>query len=272
MIDAHLHLWDVAFAGRPFPYTPDPFPLDSMIELMEAHGVERGIDVTPVMYGFDNSYGLEAAAATRGRLAVFGRFDPLAPDPAARLRTWMNRDGAAGVRLTFYAAELSKLDDPAALDPFWSAAEALGVRVSVFAPDALWEIVRALERHPRLNLIVDHFGLGVYPGCRDPFANHAAVAEFAPFEQVLVKVSGVVEVSREPWPFRDVHDLLAQARDQFGAERLMWGSNYPVVLETCDYEQSLRLFEECGRFDEAELELVLGGTCARMLGDGVATP
>lgn len=265
VIDAHFHLWDVPFPQRPFPYTPDPFPLDAMVELMERSGVSRAAHVTPVMYGFDNSYGLEAFARSQGRIVVFGRFDPLARDPENRLRSLVRRQGIRGVRLTFYGEELRKLDDPAALEPFWAAAERLGVWVSVFAPDALWDIVRVVERHPRLKLIVDHLGLGVYPGCRDPRRHHAAVAEFAAFEQVLVKVSGVVEVSREAFPFADVHELLAEALERFGAGRLMWGSNYPVVLETCDYAASLTYLEASGVFSGDELDEVLAGTCARML-------
>jgi predicted TIM-barrel fold metal-dependent hydrolase len=95
--------------------------------------------------------------------------------------------------------------------------------------------------------------------------HHAAVAEFAAFEQVLVKVSGVVEVSREPFPFRDVHELLAEALERFGADRLMWGSNYPVVLETCDYASSLTYLEASGVFADGELDEVLAGACARLL-------
>lgn len=268
VIDCHFHLWDEPFPQRPFPWTPDPFPASEMLSVLDAHGVARGINVTPIMYGFDNACGVAAAAQTRGRIAAFGRFDAFAPNPGERLQEWMTTPGAAGIRLTFYGDDLSKLEDPAALEPFWAAAEELGVPVAVFAPDAMWAIVRAVERHPGLRLIIDHLALGVYPGCEDPRAGYPALAELAPFEHVLVKISGVVEVSRAPYPFRDMHELVAEACERFGASRMMWGSNYPVVLQSCTYEEALGFVDELDFLSEAQRGEILGGTCARLL----ATP
>jgi len=218
------------------------------------------------MYDWDNSYGLQVTSDYPSRLRIFGRFDPFAPEPAERLRKWMANSGVAGVRLTFYGDDLRRLDDPSALEPFWSAAEELGVRVAVFAPDALWKIVAVIEQHPKLRLVIDHLGLGVYPGCENPYANFVALLEFAPFPQVLVKISGAVEVSRDRYPYKDVQEIIGLARTTFGANRLMWGSNYPVLLSTCSYEQSLAFVDEC-TFDTDERIAVLGGTCQRMLAE-----
>lgn len=267
VIDAHFHLWDQSFPHRPFPWTPDPFPLADALRVLDEHGVRRGINVTPIMYGFDNAYGVQSQRESADRIALFGRFDAFAPAPLDRLRALLARHPYAGIRLTFYGNDLALLQDPAALNPFWSACEQLGVRVAVFAPDALWEIVRAVERHPRLRLIVDHLGLGAYPGCEDPFRGYPALVEFAPFPQVLVKISGVVEISREPFPFRDMHDHLAAAVESFGAQRLLWGSNYPVVLETCSYGESLRFVDECAFLSPTQRDRILGGTAAAMLAE-----
>lgn len=264
-IDGHLHVWGEPFPGRPFPWTPDPFPVEDLWPLLHRHGMAGAVNVTPIMYGWDNAYGVEAAATSRGTLRVFGRLDPSAPAARERLATWMATPGAAGVRLTFYGDDLRRLDDPSTLDPFWAASADLGVPVAVFAPDRLFEIVRAVERHPTLRLIVDHLGLGVYPGCEDPFLGYPALRELAPFEQVVVKISGVVEVSREAFPFRDVQDVVAEAHQAFGAARLMWGSNYPVVLDSCSYDEALAFVDECGTFSDADRALVLGGTCAALL-------
>lgn len=267
-IDGHFHVWDASFPDRPFPWTPDPFPVEEMTAVLDRYGIGRGVHVTPVMNGFDNDYGVEAAALTEGRIAVFGRVDPFAADPRSDLARWMSEAPAAGVRLTFYGNGLQRLvEEPAALDPFWAAAADLGIRVAVFAPDALWEIVRAVERHATLRLVVDHLGLGVYPNCPDPFLGYPALKEFAPYEQVLVKVSGMVEVSRDPYPFADMRELLAEAVERFGADRLIWGSNYPVVLDKCGYEEALRFVTEASFLTDGQRRQILGGTCARMLAD-----
>lgn len=265
-IDGHFHVWDAPFPQRPFPWTPDPFPVTEMTAVLDRHGIGRGVHVTPIMYDFDNTYGLQAAAITGGRISVFGRIDPFAADARRRLTRWMANDAAAGVRLTFYGEGLRRLvDEPDALDPFWTAAADLGTRVAVFAPDALWEIVRAVERHPTLRLIVDHLGLGVYPNCPDPFLGYSALREFAPFDEVLIKVSGMVEVSSESYPFSDMRDLLADAVETFSADRLIWGSNYPVVLDKCSYDDALRFVTDATFLSDEQRRRILGGTCAEML-------
>lgn len=264
--DAHLHVWGSPFPARSFNWTPDPFPVADLLEIFDRHGVDGGVHITPIMYGWDNSYGLASAAEHPARMRVFGRFDPLAPAPAERLRAWMANSGAAGVRLTFYGPGLRDLDDPVALEPFWAAAEDLGVRVAIFAPDALWTIVEVAERHPRLRLVIDHLGLGVYPGCENPLANYAALERFQPFPQILVKISGAIEVSKERYPFTDVQDLVRQAHATFGADRLMWGSNYPVMLSAGSYGEALAFVDECG-FDDDERHAVLGATCLKMLAE-----
>ena len=266
IIDSHIHAWGSSFPNRPFPWTPDPFDTEQLLNVLDANGVAHCVDITPIMYQWDNEYGLDAVAKYPTRMRVFGRFDPFATDAEGRLSRWMLNSGAAGVRLTFYGNDLQKLDNVEDLEPFWTAAEKLGVRVAVFAPDGLWSIVKTLHRHPQLRLVIDHMGLGVYPGCTQPLLNFKALFEFAPFPQVLVKISGVIEVSRDPYPFRDAQDLVAETLATFGADRLMWGSNFPVVLEKCPYESALAFVDECN-FDSLERDYVLGLTCERMLAE-----
>jgi predicted TIM-barrel fold metal-dependent hydrolase len=44
-----------------------------------------------------------------------------------------------------------------------------------------------------------------------------------------------------PYPHEPLYPLIAQAIDAFGANRILWGSNYPVVGTVEDYTADLRL-------------------------------
>jgi L-fuconolactonase len=263
-IDAHVHVWR---AGHPdgAPLWRDPYPVERLWETLDAAGVDGAVQVTPSPEGWDNAYGVEAAARHPERLEVFGRLDPTTPDPAGRLGAWLQQPGARGVRLTFFGHSAAADGELEALEPFWAACERLATPVAVFAPDNLPELVRVLERHPRLRLVVDHLGLGVYPGCADPLAGLAILPEFAAFDDVWVKISGIPEASTAGFPFRDMHEHLAAAIERFGAPRLIWGSNHPVVLSACRYEESLEYLGDCDFLTTEQRAWLLGGALRSLL-------
>jgi L-fuconolactonase len=265
IIDSHVHVWRT---GHPeaAPLWQDPYPVEQLWETLDAAGVGAAVQVTPSPEGWDNRYGLEAAARHPDRLRVFGRLDPATADPDGDLRTWRAQPGASGVRLTYFGRSAAADGELLALAPFWAACERLGMAVAVFAPDNLVELVRVLERHPGLRLVVDHLGLGVYPGCPDPLAGLRTLPEFAAFDHVRVKISGLPEVSGEGFPFRDVHEHLAEAVGRFGARRLIWGSNHPVVLGWCTYAESLDYLAECDFLDGDQLGWLLAGSLRDLLG------
>jgi L-fuconolactonase len=254
VVDSHVHIWRDPQPGRPYPWPaqPDPSTDEELLSVLAASSVDAAVQVTPSTVGFDNGYGLEAAARHPGRISVFGRFDVSLPRLRARLEEWLAEPGAAGVRLTF-------MGTPVDIEtPFWGVAEELDAPVAVFAPGSLASVLRVLERHPRLRVVVDHLGLDVYGP--DPFREQPLLAELVPFTRVAVKISALVETSREPFPFRDVHEHFAQALELLGPHRLIWGSNYPVVLSSCSYAESLDFLGHCDFLSDRDLELVLAGS------------
>lgn len=266
IVDAHLHVWPDPRPERPYPWTPDPHPLEDLVPVLNRYRIDRAMQVTPTIMEYDNAYGLEVSERTRGRIGVFGRFDPTAPDVHGRLSQWMGNRGALGTRLTFFGASAAETGQLLGLQPFWEAAEELDAPVAVLAPNSLPELAEVARRHPGLRLIVDHLGLGVYPGSRDPYAGWTHLAELAAQGNIRMKISTLVETSTESFPFRDVHHRLAEAVALFGADRLMWASNYPVVLSHCGYGESLEFLGECDFLTADQLEWLTHGTVESLIG------
>jgi len=230
--------------------------MEALLPVLDESGIDRAIQVTPTIMGFDNGYGLNVANLLPNRFGVFGRFDVSLPDLSGRLASWMRNAGADGIRLTFFGANAAEPGVLLTLRSLWESCEDQAVPVAVLAPDALGELAEVAARYSGLRLVVDHLGLGVYEGSPDPFLGWPHLAELAAVPAIRVKISTLVETSREPFPFRDVHDRLAEAVEMFGAERLIWGSNYPVVLSACSYRESLEFLGECEFLDHEQLEWI----------------
>src|SRR5262249_10359846 len=163
VVDAQVHLWKAETPDRPWrpgavPRLPEPFSYDKLVPMMDAAGVDRVVIVPPSWEGDRNDYALEAVRKFPGRFGIMGRIPLDQPQAAALLPKWRDQSGMLGIRAAFNGALASWLTDGTA-DWFWPAAESAGVPVMVFTNGKTFEFARIAERHPRLELIIDHMGL-----------------------------------------------------------------------------------------------------------------
>lgn len=82
---------------------------------------------------------------------------------------------------------------------------------------------------------------------------------------MFVKLSHAWSLSKQEFPWRDTWAQIKRLRDGFGAERLMWGTDWPVSLRHASYDQALRLYrDELDVFNAREKEWILGRTAERV--------
>ena len=96
------------------------------------------------------------------------------------------------------------------------------------APGALDYVDALAERHPELELCVDHLGLPFDESLLDRW--YADVAALARHRHLHLKLSTLPLRSKEPYPFADVRGLAAHVYELFGAERLLWGTDHTQAL------------------------------------------
>jgi predicted TIM-barrel fold metal-dependent hydrolase len=103
-----------------------------------------------------------------------------------------------------------------------------GLHFDLQAPwQQLTEAAALARDFPDTLLIVNHAGV---PGDRSTATLHGwrdALTALARCPNVAVKVSGLCEAGK-PWSVEANQPVLDALRDAFGAERLMFGSNFPV--------------------------------------------
>jgi L-fuconolactonase len=269
IVDTHVHV--VAADKERYPLRPTgislhwfreaPVTVEDLLEVMTAAGVDRAVLVQPMSaYGFDNRYVIDSARTHADRLASVVIVDTV-DDAAPRLRA-MAREGVTGVRLFAIGnPRLTRLDDPKAC-VVWEVAAELGLRVLVtILPDQLPELRVMLERFPGVAVALDHCGFPDVSG-GPPYAKATDLFELATLPNLNLKVSCyLLEQAEAVGQPCDVVDHLAAA---FGADRLLWGSDYPQTHDR-PYAALVELGRSaCSRLSPAEQRGFLGENALRL--------
>ncbi len=268
VVDTHAHFWARPSASPGADGAEDPVSAEQLLSAMEQAGVDQVIQVTRAMMGYDNRYSLEGAARHPDKVRVLGRFDPTAPNVGARLRSWVDQPYMIGIRLMLIAPPADRWLADGTLEAFWAEAEELDVPVAVYAPHQLKLLAGVGVRHPGLRLLVDHLGLRLFRvnEAPSPFADWKEIFGLLVVPNVYLKLSGLPEATAERYPFPRAREYVREVYERFVADRLMWGSNYPVTLRVCSYGEALDLVRvACDFISAGEREKILGGTAKRVL-------
>ena len=83
------------------------------------------------------------------------------------------------------------------------------------------------RRHPALRIVIDHAAKPEIAACDTSLADH--IARVARETQAACKLSGLVTEAATDWRVADLQPYVAHLLDVFGPQRLMWGSDWPVV-------------------------------------------
>jgi L-fuconolactonase len=274
IIDAHLHVWDATAAGKdPGPmavgYSPQSSaPVELFQEYMEEAGVAKAVFVQPWFYHWDNSYIASCLQRFPDRFRGVCVIDPRGPDAPAALRQWRGQ-GYTGVRLRplregehpspgpWLAAEETML--------LWETIAETGTIACVMhGKTELARLHPLLVRYPAMRVVIDHLNNPVpQDGLDQPIFR--AFLELARFPNVFVKLSGFHHWCRERYPYRDGIPYVEAAVAAFGADRCLWGSDFPHVLAGCGYVRNRNFLPREARFlSQPQLEAIMGGTAERL--------
>ena len=215
---------------------------------------------------------LAAAGASAGLVqGVVGWVDMAAPDAPARIAA-LARDPL----LKSLRPMLQDITDDAwmldpRLDPAFRALIELGLCFDALVqPRHLPFLLRLIERYPELPVVIDH---GAKPRIAErliePWA--ADIGAIARHTRAWCKLSGLVTEARPDWRAEDVRPYVARLLEEFGPERLMWGSDWPVVNLAGGYKRwrgaTLELLRE---LQDGERRAILGANAVAFYGLGYA--
>ena len=266
IIDPHVHVWG---DGTQFPWAPEttnppaePATPEMLLELMQASGVERTVLVHVIHYRWDNRYTAKALRDYPDKFMGVCRVNPQDPSAPDHLTRLTEGDGFRGVRISPSADASGDWFDGPLTDPLFQRAASLGVPLLVLTrPSRLPRLGRLLEHHPDLDVVIDHMA----DASPTDESQVKQLLDLARFPRVYVKISHTWSISAGSYPWRDAQRLVKRVYDSFGAQRIMWGTDWPVCLSRTTYPRTLSVVrDEMSFIDPSDLQWVLGGTALRL--------
>lgn len=266
-IDAHLHFWrpSCGFDNRPIAdhpyYRRDFMPADVMPDL-DAAGIDGAIVVQTAPQTAETDWLIGIAANEDRILGITGWVDLAAE--RCDFAPLLANPKVVGIR-----AQLRRIADDAFVTrgevvANLAAALAAGLSVTILAEPRHYGHLRAVL--PRLGdgpIIVNHLALP-FPDV-DRTQWHDALRALAARPQTYVQLSGLPFIYGVRWRDADAHSRLDDAFAILGPRRLMFASDYPMLLRFATYGEWMR----CVEAEIAERRLPLGDVDAIFSGNAL---
>lgn len=288
IIDAHSHLWlrqDTSWNGMPvrtlkngrsFFLTEEvqmvpPFMIDGVnsaevfLSNMNYAQVGGAVVVQEFIDGIQNDYLAKVKNDYPERFFVFGMCDYFKPgfyDTAASLID----SGFKGIAIPGHRLILSdgrvNLNSPEMMKMF-HLMEDKGVILSLcLAENNLQngEIKEVIEECPRLKIAIGHFGMVTAPGWEDQI-------KLTLNDNVMIESGGITWLfNKEFYPFNGAVRAIREAIDMVGADKLMWGSDYPRTITAITYKMSYDFILKTNDLTDREKRLFLGENAEKFYG------
>lgn len=269
-VDTHQHFWNLDEVAYPWlipeygpiyrTYTPE-----ELAPQLAASGVDKTVIVQAMDSYADTNSMLKIAAENDWVAGVVGwvpLHDPLEAD--RKLDEYQQNPYFKGLRHLIH--EESNGDWVLQTQVIESlqmlAARGLNFDVVAVFPGHLKHVPTLVEKVPDLKMVIDHLAKPPLDEAdRKIWREQMSAAAKSP--DVYAKVSGLNTVTPdfENWTYEDIKPQIDFAIEQFGVDRLMFGSDWPVAVLAGTYA---KVWDETNKaiadLSDPEQAAILGGT------------
>jgi L-fuconolactonase len=286
VIDAHQHFWRIGKHDCSWPTADladiyrDFLPKDFAPIAADA-GVSGTVLVQSQESDADTDFLLALASESDLIKAVVGWVDLASGAAPARIAQLAKCEKMRGLRPMLQARkDDSWILDPA-LEPAVAAMIAAGMSLDALVFTRHLPYLRLFaKRHPQLPIVIDHGAKPAIAAAVDQkpggFYEKAAFQEWADsigaladLPQVYCKISGLVTEAGDHQGLNEIKPYIDHLYSAFGADRLMWGSDWPVLGLAKNqafnrYDAWLLMTKELLRdLRDGEREAIFDGTARR---------
>lgn len=276
-VDAHHHVWRISRGDygwlQPVPALAPiyrDFELAELRPLLAVAGIDATVLVQAAPTVAETCFLLEVARSSAGLVqGVVGWVDLEAADATDTLAAL-----AADPLLKSVRPMLHDLADPEwilrpGLQRSLAVLPQLRLRFDALVkPRELAPLLRALEQHPDLEVVVDHCAK---PDIRSvawtPWADD--LAAIAKSTAACVKLSGLVTEAGRSWSVDTLRRYVDHVLECFGAQRVLWGSDWPVLTLAAEYAEWIAATDVLlAELTAAEVTAIRGANARRFYGLG----
>ncbi|MCZ8183694.1 MAG: amidohydrolase family protein [Beijerinckiaceae bacterium] len=269
-IDAHQHFWALARGDYGW-LTPElaaihrDFGPADLAPLLAAGRIDRTILVQAAPTEAETRYLLDLAAQHESIAGVVGWTDFDAPGAAHRVAMLAGDRLLVGLRPMIH-----DIPDPdwmlgASIIPALRAMTAEGLIFDALVrPPHLSRLLVLADRLPELTIVVDHAAKPlIRDRIQDPWASDLAALARRP--NVVVKLSGLLTEAAAGDGMYHLYPYIRTVMEAFGPERILFGSDWPVLEMAGTYADWLDIVERtiAGLSAEAQAA-IMGGNAARI--------
>ena len=246
MIDGHVHFWRLA-RGVNTALTPDMTAIyrdvepDELRPILDEFGFSAAIAVQASETLGENLFMAGLARRYPWIAGVVGWADPGAPSIAEDLAGLRALSGVVGLRpVRDDNRSIRWMLDPS-LWPGWTEIAASGLPIDLLVQD--WrelDVVKAMaEAFPETRLVLDHCGKPDILGSQfDDWAAH--ITRIAGHSNTFCKFSGLATGMTTDRIVPFAHHVI----DSFGADRLIWASDWPPLDLAASYAEWIALSQK----------------------------
>ncbi|MFJ2988528.1 amidohydrolase family protein [Collimonas sp. NPDC087041] len=262
-IDAHQHFWLLANRSGQWPPADlaaihRDFLPQQLAPLLKQHGIDGTVLVQSLPSVTDTLFLLTLAEQTPFIQAVVGWADLKSMNAVEQIALLASHRKLRGLR-----PMLQGLADDWIADPLLAPAIAAMQRHrlsldALVLPRHLPALLAFAQSHPDLSIVIDHAAKPPIASAEmTPWREH--IARFAALPQVYCKLSGLVTEASADWQDGDLRPYADHVLDVFGASRVIWGSDWPVVNLAADYGRWLTTTDNLlSKLDQQQRQQVMG--------------
>lgn len=273
-IDAHQHLWDPArgdygWMPKDDPILSRPYTPEELEPQLRAAGIDATVLVQAAPTVAETDYMLDLADRTPWIMGVVGWVDFESPASLPVMQRLAKHPKFKGLRPMIQ--DLAQDDWMLREDVQWAfrALCDLGLRFDALGfPRHIAPFQTLLRRYPTMPVVLDHFLKPQIHGHPEGFQDWAdGMSHLADESFACIKFSALITEDIPDWSVDRLRPYADHIFDRFGAERVMWGSDWPVCRlrgEYADWHAAAVTLTD--GLSEIDRTLIFGGTAAGFYG------